>query len=83
LGDWEIVLRMHVPKRGEVERKTLQQLSDYFSPREYVKDKKPQLAREIVKCSFSVAINAILKSVGDGERKDVVRSTEWRRYDFV
>jgi len=68
LSDWVILYYVRVGAGGMVEHDARRTLHQYWSPRMYLKDGSWQRAREIVRCSFSVAHQALDALLGDDER---------------
>lgn len=77
--DWVILAYTKVEKAGELEVRTQAILSDYCSPHQYFKERKWQDTREIFKCSYKKAIDALDEAM----KKSVVLEVKKPDVKFV
>jgi len=62
-GDWKILFAVFVEEHGRIEGNTSSDLKRYSTTETYWKDGNRQTAREVFRCSLSVARNALEESV--------------------
>jgi hypothetical protein len=83
LGDWEILYCFWVDGgAGRIEHDARGRLQQYKTMRMYEKDGRWQKGREILKCSFSTALEALTEAVGDDKKSNVWQSNHCRYYEF-
>jgi hypothetical protein len=82
IDDWVLLYHVWVDERGRVEHAALRRLRRYQTLRMYEKDGSRQKGREIVRCSFSTALEALSYYVGDDERSSAWQSSKCADYEF-
>lgn len=83
LDDWEILYCFWVDEgAGRIEHDARGRLQQYKTMRMYKKDGGWQKGREIVKCSFSAALEALTGALGDDKKSNEWRSNRCRYYEF-
>jgi hypothetical protein len=82
LSDWVLLYYVWVDEGGRIEHAARRRLRRYRTLRMYIKDGWSQKAREIVQCSFSMALEALSESIGDGARSSVWQSNNCYDYEF-
>jgi len=80
--DWEILFFLEVDRAGAIEDTARSRLQRYIVPRSYWKDGGEQIATELLRCSYSRAIQAVREALPEGviEHGRTLRQT--RRYEF-
>jgi hypothetical protein len=68
IGDWMLLYYVHVDSGGQVEHDARRLLERYRQITWYEKDGSLQRGREIVKCSFGRALEALLEGVPEEMR---------------
>ena len=82
-SDWIPLYYLRVPRAGEVEARILARLSEYAVPDQYWKNGQLQTSIELVRCSYSRALQALSDVIGD---TSVYRPTQRRdnsAYEFT
>lgn len=82
IDDWVLLYYVRVDERARVEHAALRRLRRYQTLRMYEKDGSRQKGREIVRCSFTTALEALCCYVGDKERSDAWQSTRCGDFEF-
>lgn len=82
IRDWRMLFHAKVVNGGRVEHAALTALSRYQHKRPFQKDGELVDAGEILKCSFTTAINAISKPIEDDGATELFMSPNWTDYDF-
>jgi hypothetical protein len=81
-SDWTILISKIVDNAGEVERTISDRIAGRRFYAEYTKDGRPQLASEMIRCSYSSALKAMVATVGEIQHYDHWL-TRWPQYDFI
>jgi hypothetical protein len=81
-SDWIVLYHVYVPDAARVEHNARTALSRFKFSRPYYKDGSRQWADELLKCSFSTAIDVLTRQVAN-----IAKSNEWKadscwRYEF-
>jgi hypothetical protein len=82
IGDWVLLYYVHVDSGGRVEHDARRRLEQYRQITWYEKDRSLQRGREIVKCSFSRALEALLEVVPEQKRLGGWRSERCDEFEF-
>jgi Bacterial RNA polymerase, alpha chain C terminal domain len=83
LGDWEILYCCWVNEgAGRIEHDARARLQPHKTMRMYEKDGHPQKGREILKCSFSAAFEALTAAIGDDKKSNEWQSNHCRYNEF-
>jgi Bacterial RNA polymerase, alpha chain C terminal domain len=83
LGDWEILYCVWVDEgAGRIEHDARARLQQYKTMRGYERDGRWQKGREILKCSFSAALEALTDAIGDNKKSNQWRSHHCHYYEF-
>jgi hypothetical protein len=83
LDDWEMLYWLWVNEgAGRIEHEARSHLQRYKTMRPYQKDGRWQKAREIARCPFSTALEALTVAIGNDEKSDEWRSDGFRYYEF-
>jgi DNA-directed RNA polymerase alpha subunit len=83
LGDWEILYCCWVSEgAGRIEHDARARLQQYKIMRTYEKDGRRQKGREILKCSFHAAFEALAAAIENDEKHDEWQSSDCRYYEF-
>jgi hypothetical protein len=82
-ADWELLMSVKVPEAGKVEQTAIHSLGRHGVKRKYIKDNSPQTASELLECSFTQALVAIVDAINGGESAEAWRSPRWKLYDFT
>ncbi|GGE00193.1 hypothetical protein GCM10011390_18740 [Aureimonas endophytica] len=80
ISDWRILWHAPVANGGKVEGASLAKLSSFRTERPFVKDGKPNVAKEILTCGFSTALKALQSEVGKTAKGTLLPSH--RDYEF-
>ena len=82
--DWEILFSVWVDKYGDTEGKIQKLLAPYEISVSYIKDGKYQEAKEIFRCSFIVAKNALDEVMKDDppDEDEIYISPDIKFYEF-
>jgi hypothetical protein len=83
LDDWVLLYSVWVDEAGRIEHDARRRLRRYQTLRMYMKDGSWQKGREIVECSFSMALEALFDSIGDDAQSSVWQSKYHHRYEFT
>jgi hypothetical protein len=82
-SDWEVLFHTdYLSDASRIEHNARTSLYRWRINRPYIKDGFRQIADELLKCSFSVAFDAVSEQLADMEGVDSYRSSRWRRYEF-
>ncbi|CUT14813.1 DNAdirected RNA polymerase alpha subunit EC 2776 [Bradyrhizobium sp.] len=82
-ADWEVLYHFWVNDgAGRIEHEARALLQAYKTMRYYEKDGRAQKAREILKCAFSIAHEALLRAVGHDERSEEWQSDRVSLFEF-
>ena len=80
-SDWVILHYNRLPNMQQVEREISSRISGERVFNGYIKDGHERIAQEIIRCSFSAAINAYADVTGSVSNKtDLLR--QWSEYEF-
>jgi hypothetical protein len=82
IGDWVLLYYVHVDSGGKVEHDARRRLERYRQITWYKKDGSLQRGREIVKCSFGLALEALLEVVPEEKRLKGWLSGRCDQYEF-
>ena len=83
LGDWEILYCVWVDEgAGRIEHDARGRLQQCKTMRGYEKDGRWQKGREILRCSFSAALEALTDAIGDNKKSNEWQSHLFRYYEF-
>jgi hypothetical protein len=83
LGDWEILYCVWVDEgAGRIEHDARARLQQYKTMRGYERDGRWQKGREILKCSFSAALEALTDAIGEDKKSNEWQSSYCRYYEF-
>lgn len=82
IGDWVLLYYVWVNGGGRTEHKARRRLQRYKTMRMYKKDGRRQKGREIVKCTFSVALDALSNCIDDSERSGAWQSNRCSEFEF-
>ncbi|MEN3145632.1 GIY-YIG nuclease family protein [Ochrobactrum sp. WV_118_8] len=82
IRDWEMLFTAKVQNGGKTESDALRRLNGYKIVRTYDKDGSAQDAAEMLKTSFSKAINAVAQAIGADAAKELWKSPHWKDFDF-
>jgi len=83
-SDWDVIFHtIWLEDAGRIEHNARSSLYRYQISRPYVKDGARQRADELLKCSFSVALNALAAKVDDIAAAQHYRSQYCGRYEFA
>jgi hypothetical protein len=83
LHDWEILYRTWVSEGGgRIESDAVRRLRRYKTIREYEHNGRRQKTRDIVRCPFSSAFEALTSSIGDNKKTDEWQSNRCRYFEF-
>jgi len=83
IGDWKLLYRVWVENCGRIETDALACLKKYKVTRIYLKDgHTTQRSKEIVKCDFSTALEALESCIGESKRASAWRSKDTGTYEF-
>jgi hypothetical protein len=80
-GDWVMLYHVWVDEAGRVEHAARKRLQQYKIFKMYKKDGSSQKAREMVQCTFSIALSALTECVGTGG-SEIWKSRQTRFYEF-
>jgi len=81
--DWKVLYYVWLQAdAGNVEHATRRRLRRYQVLRDYKKDGRWQRGREMVRCDFSVALDALNACIGDRVQTDVYKSKQSYLFDF-
>jgi hypothetical protein len=83
IGDWVLLYHVCVDERARVEHAALRRLRRYQTLRMYEKDGSWQKGREIVRCSFSAALEALSQFTSDDERSDAWQARCCDDFEFT
>lgn len=81
-SDWELLMSVKVPEAGKIEQEALQDLSRFKFEGHYSKNGKPQKAYELLSCTYTQALVAVVEAIGDGHREGAWRSERWKMFEF-
>jgi len=82
VDDWELLAHVKVEEAGRVEYETLSRLDRQRVFRAYEKDGFSQVGGELLRCSFSAALSALLTSVSDEEGLTLWKWSRSTEYEF-
>lgn len=83
LGDWQLLYHCWVAGgAGRIEHDARARLQNRKTMRGYEKDGRWQKGREIVKCSFTTALEALTDALGGDKKSAEWRSNDCRYYEF-
>jgi len=83
LGDWELLYCVWVDDgAGRIEHDARARLQQYKTMRPYKRDGRWQKGREILKCSFSAALEALTNAIGDDKKSNEWQSNDCHYYEF-
>jgi len=83
LNDWEVLYHFWVNDgAGRIEHEARALLQGRKRMKSYEKDGRIKKAREILRCGFSAAHEALLRAVADDERSQEWKSDRSGRYEF-
>jgi hypothetical protein len=81
LSDWAILYYARANECSRIETATLRQLRRHLTVESWESESWGS-AQEIVRCSFSEALEALSDLLGDGQKFDAWWSPCWNRYCF-
>jgi hypothetical protein len=82
VGDWVLLYYIWVDQAGKVEHDARRSLHDHQVLRMYLKDGSWQKGREIVRCSFAAALEALADCEGDRVHSEGWKSRRCEEFDF-
>jgi Bacterial RNA polymerase, alpha chain C terminal domain len=83
LNDWQILYCVWVDEgAGRIEHEARARLQQYKTMRGYERDGRWQKGREILKCSFSAALDALTYAIGNDKKSNEWQSSHCRYYEF-
>lgn len=80
--DWVLLFSGEVPNAGAVEHSAQTRLAEFCTTREYWKDGMRQTAVELLACSFSTAMKALLDASATSQLARPCRSGRSNAYEF-
>jgi hypothetical protein len=80
--DWELLAHVEVEDSGRIEYETLTRLGPQRIFKSYEKDGYSQVGGELLLCSFSTALSALLASLSDDERATLWKWSRSTEYEF-
>jgi RNA polymerase alpha subunit/T5orf172 domain-containing protein len=81
--DWEILYCFYVKvEAARIEHDALRSLRRYKEKNTYRKDGHPQKGREMFRCSFSMALEAVTIAAGNLEKSNEWHSSRGRHFEF-
>jgi hypothetical protein len=80
--DWELLAHVEVEEGGRIEYETLMRLGRQRVFKSYQKDGYSQVGGELLLCSFSAALSALLAWVSDDERATLWKWGRSSKYEF-
>ena len=82
IDDWVLLYYVWVDQRGRIEHDALRTLRQYKDPRQYIKNGRPQIGREIVNCRFGLACDALVDQLDARQKASVTRSLRCDEFEF-
>jgi hypothetical protein len=82
IRDWVLLYYVWVDHGGMTEHDARRRLQRSRAPRYYEKDGRMQKGRELVRCDFSVAREALSSCLSDAQRADAWQCSRCDEYDF-
>jgi hypothetical protein len=82
ITDWEILAHIEVEEGGRVEHDTLTKLRRYRVFEPYDKDGVVQVGIELIRCSLSRVLNALLTTISDDETSTLWKWSRSHEYEF-
>ena len=82
-SDWELLMSVKVSEAGRVEQEALRDLSGFKFDQNYSKNGKSQKAYELLSCTYTQALVAVVDAIGNGDREEAWRCERWKLFDFA
>jgi hypothetical protein len=82
VSDWVLLMSVKVTEAGKVEQEAIRSLSRYSVQKSYVKNGSHQNASELLACSFTQALVAVVNVVANGNNHSAWLSSEHKKYEF-
>lgn len=82
IDDWVLLYHAWVDERGRIEHDARRPLKRYQELRYYWKDGRRQKARELVRCDFSTAREALLSCLSEDQRANAWQRRDCEDYEF-
>ena len=82
IRDWVMLFTAKVENGGKTEGEAIRRLTAFRVLRTYDKDGSQQEAAEMLRTSFTKAINAIASAIGHEKARELWKSPQWKDYEF-
>ncbi|MBN9071237.1 MAG: GIY-YIG nuclease family protein [Rhizobiales bacterium] len=82
ISDWTMLFTAKVVNGGKTEHEAIQRLAAFKVLRAYEKDGLQQEATELLRTTFTKAINAVAAAIGDERATELWKSPCWKDYEF-
>ncbi|MER8809234.1 GIY-YIG nuclease family protein [Mesorhizobium australicum] len=80
--DWVMLFTAKVANGGKTEGEAIRRLKAFRVLRTYAKDGSQQEAAEMLRTSFTKAINAVAAAMGKENSTELWKSPQWRDFEF-